>query len=72
MADVEIKVRHNGPYKVTGMVRVVDADGKEFALPEGSAIVLCRCGHSSTKPFCDSSHRRIGFVADDVAERKES
>jgi CDGSH-type Zn-finger protein len=69
MADVEIKVRENGPYKVTGPVRVVDAAGREFVLPQGSSIVLCRCGHSSTKPFCDASHRRVGFVADDVADR---
>ena len=35
----------------------------------GSAIALCRCGHSRNKPFCDSSHKRVGFVADDSAPR---
>ncbi|HEX7060098.1 MAG TPA: CDGSH iron-sulfur domain-containing protein, partial [Solirubrobacterales bacterium] len=40
---VEIKVRDNGPYKVTGPVRIVDAEGAEFAVPEGRAIALCRC-----------------------------
>jgi CDGSH iron-sulfur domain-containing protein 3 len=69
MTDVEIKVRANGPYKVTGLVRIVDAEGNEFVLPAGSAVALCRCGHSRTKPFCDKSHRRVGFVADDCAER---
>ncbi len=69
MADVEIKVRANGPYKVTGPVRIVDAEGRELVLPAGSAIVLCRCGHSQTKPFCDTSHRRVGFVTDDSAPR---
>ena len=69
MAEAEIKVRENGPYKVTGPVRLVDPEGREFALPEGSSIVLCRCGHSATKPFCDKSHRRLGFVADDSAPR---
>jgi CDGSH-type Zn-finger protein len=57
---VEIKVRDNGPYKVTGPVRVVDVDGNAFTLPEG-AVVLCRCGLSRTKPFCDRSHREGGF-----------
>ena len=69
MSEVTIKVRANGPYKVTGPAQIVDADGAEFVLPEGDAIVLCRCGHSATKPFCDKSHRRVGFVADDVAPR---
>ena len=61
MAEVTIKARANGPYKVEGPVRVLDAEGNEFVLPEGSAIALCRCGHSQTKPFCDKSHRRVGF-----------
>jgi CDGSH-type Zn-finger protein len=65
MAEVEIKVRKNGPYKVTGPVRIVDPDGNELELPEGDSIVLCRCGHSRTKPFCDKSHREACFVADD-------
>ena len=67
--DVEIQVRANGPYKITGPVTIVDAEGQEFVLPEGDAIVLCRCGHSSNKPFCDASHKRLGFVADDSAPR---
>ena len=58
---VEIKVRDDGPYKVTGPVRLIDAEGGEFALPEGETIVLCRCGHSQTKPFCDASHKTSGF-----------
>jgi len=69
MSEVTIKVRANGPYRVEGPVRVIDADGNEFVLPEGSAIVLCRCGHSRTKPFCDATHKRVGFVADDSAPR---
>lgn len=71
MGEVVIKARRNGPYKVEGPVRVIDADGTEFVLPEGETIALCRCGHSLTKPFCDKSHRRIGFVADDCSARVE-
>jgi CDGSH iron-sulfur domain-containing protein 3 len=69
MTEVTIKARANGPYKIEGPVRVIDADGNEFVLPEGSGVVLCRCGHSRTKPFCDKSHKRVGFVADDCAPR---
>jgi CDGSH-type Zn-finger protein len=69
VTEVTITVRENGPYKVTGPVTIVDPEGREFALPPGTAVALCRCGHSSTKPFCDATHRRIGFVADDCAPR---
>lgn len=59
--EVVIKVREHGPYKVTGPVRLTDAAGSPLALPQdGRALVLCRCGRSSTKPYCDSSHARPG------------
>lgn len=65
---VEIKVRDDGPYKVTGPVRLVDADGRAFAVPEGGSIALCRCGHSRTKPFCDRAHRDHGFASCERAD----
>jgi CDGSH-type Zn-finger protein len=64
---VVIKARHNGPYKVTGPITLIDADGNEYSLAErGEAIALCRCGGSTTKPFCDGTHSKVGF---DAAER---
>lgn len=60
---VEIKVRDDGPYKVTGPVRLIDAQGGELTVEPGEAVVLCRCGHSSIKPFCDGSHRDAGFAS---------
>ena len=64
MEEVEIKARENGPYKVTGPVRVIDADGNEYDLAgRGEPIVLCRCGGSTTKPFCDGTHSKFGFEA---------
>ena len=67
---VVIKVRKNGPYKVTGPVTVIDSDGNEFKIPEGDGIVLCRCGASTTKPFCDKTHSKIGFEAAERAVRE--
>jgi CDGSH iron-sulfur domain-containing protein 3 len=64
MAEVEIKVRDDGPYKVTGPVRIVDAEGVALALPDdGRPIVLCRCGRSASKPFCDGAHQATGFAS---------
>ncbi len=63
MPEVEIKVRDDGPYKVTGPVRIIDVDGRAFPLPAGESVVLCRCGASRSKPFCDASHRDAGFCS---------
>ena len=60
-AVVEIKVRDHGPYKVTGPIRLVDADGTAWELDGERPVALCRCGASTTKPFCDRSHREAGF-----------
>lgn len=53
---VVIKVRTDGPYKVTGAVTLTDAAGAPIDTPDGP-FALCRCGRSRTKPFCDRSHR---------------
>jgi CDGSH-type Zn-finger protein len=74
MEEVTIKVRESGPYLVRGSVTVTDADGNPYAI-EGANIALCRCGGSSTKPFCDGSHRTNGFTATEraiVAETESS
>ncbi|MBI2766119.1 MAG: CDGSH iron-sulfur domain-containing protein [Chloroflexi bacterium] len=59
MAEIEIKIRDNGPYIVKGGVIVMDPDGNSYEVKD--VIALCRCGHSSTKPFCDGSHKTQGF-----------
>jgi CDGSH-type Zn-finger protein len=59
---VTIEIRDNGPLRVTGAVRIVDQHGTEYPV-EGDVAKLCRCGASSTKPFCDGEHSRIGFRA---------
>ncbi len=59
MADVSIKVTHNGPYVVRGSAEVQDADGTTYTVKE--TFALCRCGGSTTKPFCDGTHSKIGF-----------
>jgi CDGSH iron-sulfur domain-containing protein 3 len=61
IGHVVIKVRDNGPYKVTGPAEIVDADGNRFEVDPDRPVALCRCGASRTKPFCDRSHREAGF-----------
>ena len=69
MTEVVVQVRANGPLKVTGPFTIVDAEGRPFEIPPGSSVVLCRCGRSRNKPFCDTTHREVGFVAEDTAPR---
>ena len=62
-----ITVRQNGPYRVDGDdVKLVDWNGNEYQIPK-RPFALCRCGGSATKPFCDGTHKRIGFQAAEAA-----
>ena len=63
MSVVTIRLQHNGPYLVYGPVRILDADGNEYDVGDEDVIALCRCGGSTTKPFCDGTHSRAGFEA---------
>jgi CDGSH-type Zn-finger protein len=74
MAQVRITVRRNGSYRVEaaeGAVELVDADGNPYDLTGKVAFSLCRCGGSTTKPFCDGTHSKIGFQAAEAAVRRE-
>jgi CDGSH-type Zn-finger protein len=49
----------NGPLWVRGGIPVESADGSTYEIR--NRVTLCRCGHSSNKPFCDGSHEAVGF-----------
>ncbi|GIW07200.1 MAG: hypothetical protein KatS3mg060_2005 [Dehalococcoidia bacterium] len=57
---------NNGPYRVTGTFTVTMPSGK-VVKQDGTAF-LCRCGQSSKKPFCDGTHAKIGFAAEEVVD----
>jgi uncharacterized Fe-S cluster protein YjdI len=56
---VNIKIMKNGPLVVTGKIKLTDSNGKEYKTY--SITSLCRCGASGNLPFCDGTHRKIGF-----------
>jgi CDGSH iron-sulfur domain-containing protein 3 len=66
MAEIQARTLKDGPYEVKGPVHLVDAKGTAFKLTE-DPIYLCRCGHSANKPFCDGSHKRVGFKSEEPA-----
>ncbi len=57
--DLEVVPATNGPFLVRGSCVIQDAFGDPACSADGKA--LCRCGHSNNKPFCDGSHKRVGF-----------
>lgn len=55
-----VDVQANGPLLVKGDVEVRHPDGRVEVKERQCA--LCRCGASGNKPFCDGSHKRVGFA----------
>jgi CDGSH-type Zn-finger protein len=52
----------DGPYLVRGEFAITDQEGNELPI-ERRTIALCRCGKSRLRPFCDGTHKLIGFKA---------
>jgi CDGSH-type Zn-finger protein len=65
VAEDEIRITpyRNGPYLVRGAVTLADQDGNEIELKR-PVVALCRCGRSRIRPFCDGTHKAIGFRAE--------
>lgn len=61
MAEVTITVNKDGPLKVEGSTLLKDHEGNPIPTQPDRPFFLCRCGASGRKPFCDGSHKRVGF-----------
>lgn len=59
---VNIKPRPNGPLKVMGPVELISGTG--HTIDRAQELILCRCGHSKDKPYCDGSHKVAGFTTE--------
>ena len=78
----QVVVAKNGPYLVSGAIPlakqtiVADEEGgseswkESKPFPTQESYALCRCGHSNNKPFCDGTHKKIGFDGTEVASRE--
>lgn len=53
-----LRVNPDGPIVVTGEIAVLTPTG----VRDMKTAVLCRCGHSADKPFCDGAHVKRGFA----------
>ncbi len=73
----------DGPYQITGNISLIQEieivgksghpevweKGKKY--PEKGSYILCRCGASKNKPFCDGTHWNIDFDGTETASRKK-
>jgi CDGSH-type Zn-finger protein len=67
---VKMVVIGKGPYLVSGdlgELEITDSGGQPIDLGGKTKVFLCRCGASTTKPFCDGTHSKIGFQAAEAA-----
>lgn len=62
-----IECKPNGPYIVKGLEDLRDWRGER--IDAAPVMALCRCGGSANKPFCDSTHKKIGFSGAKLADR---
>lgn len=63
--SVTIKAAQDGPYIVKDLQ---DFSSRKGAIECKEAMGLCRCGQSANKPFCDGTHKNIGFNSENQLE----
>jgi CDGSH-type Zn-finger protein len=81
-AKFKVKVTKNGPYVVSGgvplaeQIMCIDEEGQCHGWKEGQrypqqeTYALCRCDHSSNKPYCDGTHNKINFSGAETASHR--
>ena len=57
MAATKLTINTNGSIRVEGEFEIFDKAGNKYDLAGRDTVVLCRCGLSQNKPFCDASHK---------------
>jgi uncharacterized Fe-S cluster protein YjdI len=58
--NAEARIMEDGPLVLRGNFIIFDTDGKELRHLKMSS--LCRCGRSNDLPYCDGTHRKIGYI----------
>jgi uncharacterized Fe-S cluster protein YjdI len=58
--ETEIRVMEDGPLVIRGSFKITGIDGQEYKNLKMAS--LCRCGASMKMPFCDGTHRKIGYT----------
>jgi CDGSH-type Zn-finger protein len=59
---LEITPAPDGPLLINGPLEIMAGTGR--AIERTTKTALCRCGASQNKPYCDGSHRKVGFTSE--------
>ncbi|MRX26883.1 CDGSH iron-sulfur domain-containing protein [Kangiella sp. HZ709] len=59
-----LHIRENGSYAIKANINI-DGESEQ-------RLTLCRCGASKSKPLCDGSHSKVGFLATGEPKKKGS
>jgi CDGSH-type Zn-finger protein len=71
--NTRIRITENGPYMVTGGIpllrMIIETDSRGDPIrwreveryPQRESYILCRCGKSRNKPYCDGKHVKEHF-----------
>jgi uncharacterized Fe-S cluster protein YjdI len=59
-SNAEARIMEDGPLVLKGGFVIIDTDGRELRHLKMSS--LCRCGASRNLPYCDGTHRKIGYT----------
>lgn len=55
-SQARIEILESGPIKITGNFHLKDIKRDKEESPK--EVLLCGCGNSSNKPYCDDSHKK--------------
>ena len=64
--EVIITECRNGPLLVRGPFALASDRDARTSAPRRRVVALCRCGVSTIKPYCDGTHKLVGFRTDDA------
>ena len=62
-ASASVTLCRTADCSIRGDYVLVDEQGDPVDARRNT-IALCRCGKSALKPFCDGTHKKIGFHSD--------
>ena len=80
--NCQVRVLKNGPYLVSGNTPLLPATIKcdHEGIPADWEIgnklkttqtyILCRCGQSKSKPFCDGTHAKVNFIGTETSDNE--